>query len=168
MTAVCYGSCAIALLAALLVVTQRHAMHALLNLIVMLLALGLAFFALGAPFVAVLQVVIYAGAIMILFVFVVMMLNVPTAVRQEGLWQAGRAWLVPGVLALALLGLGLYALPGLRTEAAGVVSPKQVGLSLYREYLLGVELVSLILTAGLAAAFHLAPSPRRREEVGDA
>ena len=59
---------------------QRNAIHALLYLIVSFIGLGLVFFLLGAPFAAVLEVIIYAGAIMVLFVFVVMMLNV------KGMW----------------------------------------------------------------------------------
>jgi NADH-quinone oxidoreductase subunit J len=160
MTAVCYGACAISLIAALMVITQRSAMHALLNLILMLLALGLVFFTLGAPFVAVLQVAIYAGAVMVLFVFVVMMLNLgPTGERRE---RRG-GWAAPALLAAALLALSGYALSGAggAPTAGVVVTPKQVGLSLYRDYLIAVELASLLLVAGLVGAFHLAPPTRR-------
>jgi NADH-quinone oxidoreductase subunit J len=163
MSVICYGACGVALLAALTVVTQRNAMHALLHLIVMLLALGLAFFALGAPFAAALQVMIYAGAIMVLFVFVVMMLNLgPSSERREGRWLTADVWAFPLLLAAALLALGVYALTHLWGEGfgAGVVGPKEVGLALYGPYLLAVELASLVLVAGLAAAFHLAPRPR--------
>ena len=77
----------------LLVITQHNAVHALLYLIVSLLAVAVIFFTLGAPFVAALEVIIYAGAIMVLFVFVVMMLNSGRAtVEQE------RGWLSPGSL----------------------------------------------------------------------
>jgi len=172
MTGVCYAACVIALLAALMVVTQRNAMHALLHLIVMLLALGLAFFALGAPFAAALQVMIYAGAIMVLFVFVVMMLNLGRAseVRERG-WLTPEVWALPMALTVALLGLSLYAFTHLWREGlrAGMIGPEQVGITLYRPYLLAVEMVSLVLVAGLAAAYHLAPPPRtqQHEEAGD-
>jgi NADH-quinone oxidoreductase subunit J len=163
MNLVCYGSCAVALLSALLVIVERNAMRALLHLIVMLLALGLAFFALGAPFVAALQVVIYAGAIMVLFVFVVMMLNLGApGERQEQRWLGAGVWGLPVALTLALLALCAYALLGAGPAGApaGVVSPKQVGLVLYRDYLLVVEIASLLLVAGLVAAVHLAPPAR--------
>jgi len=173
MTALCDSACVIALVAAAMVVLSRHAMHALLNLIVMLLALALAFFALGAPFAAALQVMIYAGAIMVLFVFVVMMLNLgPSDVRREGRWIGLRMWVVPVALTAALLVLSLFALTTTWGQGprAGVVGPKEVGLALFRPYLLAVEIVSLVLVAGLAAAFHLAPPPRtqQEEESGDA
>ncbi|MFB3881534.1 MAG: NADH-quinone oxidoreductase subunit J [Armatimonadota bacterium] len=162
MTIVCYGGCAIALLCALLVISARNAMHALLYLILMLLALALVFFALGAPFAAALQVIVYAGAIMVLFVFVVMMLNPAAPGERERVWLASALGVIPLVLAAALLGLALYALSGFWSEgiAMNVVGPKQVGVALYREYVLGVEIVSLVLLAGLIAAFHLAPVPR--------
>jgi len=138
-------------------------MHALLNLILMLLALALVFLALGAPFVAMFQVAIYAGAVMVLFVFVVMMLNLgPLAERQESRWLGAGVWAIPATLTVALLVAACYALAsaaGTRIPAT-VVGPKQVGLSLYRDYLIAVELASLLLVAGLVGAFHLAP-PRR-------
>jgi NADH-quinone oxidoreductase subunit J len=173
MTALCYSACAIALVAAAMVVVSHHAMHALLNLIVMLLALALAFSALGAPFAAALQVMIYAGAIMVLFVFVVMMLNLgPDDVRREGRWTGLRMWVAPVLLTAALLALSLFALTRVWGQGprAGVVGPKEVGIALFRPYLLAVEIVSLVLVAGLAAAFHFAPPPRTRqkEEGADA
>jgi NADH-quinone oxidoreductase subunit J len=159
-TAVCYISTGIAVLAALLVLVTRHAMHALLYLVLMLLALGLVFFVLGAPFAGVLQWVVYAGAIMVLFVFAVMMLNVRFAGPSR--WPVG-AWGLPALLAAALVALAVYVLayPGSRPMQAGYVGPKEVGLALYGPYLLALELVSVLLLAGLVAAFHLAPPVRR-------
>ncbi len=167
MTIVCYAGCGLALLCALLVITSRQAMHALLYLILMLLALALVFFTLGAPFIAVLQVIVYAGAIMVLFVFVVMMLGAarePASSPPLQSWRGGwgvRAAL-PITLAAALLALSLYAISGLWPQSVHVqiVGPRQVGITLYREYVLAIEIVSLILLAGLIAAFHLAPVPR--------
>jgi len=161
-TIVCYAACGLALLAALLVVLQRHPMHALLYLILMLLSLAVVFFTLGAPFAAALQIVVYAGAIMVLFVFVVMMLNIAPVRRPRSRWRAVVSWGVPTLFALALFVLSVIALGGRWREhlSAGYVDPKAVGIALYRPYVLGVELVSLVLLAGLVAAFHLAPPPR--------
>src|SRR5271170_7380234 len=93
------------IIATLLAVTRHHAVHALLYLIVSLLAVAVDFYTLGAPFVAALEVMIYAGAIMVLFVFVVMMLNVAEhAMEVERAWLSPRNWAVPFVLALILLG----------------------------------------------------------------
>ena len=84
-------------------------MHALLYLIVSLLAVALVFLTLGAPFVAALEVIVYAGAIMVLFLFVVMMLNLgPGGVEQESRWLSGAAWLGPAALALVLFAELVY------------------------------------------------------------
>ena len=70
-----YGSSVVAILATLGVITGTNPMHALLYLIVSLIAVGMIFFSLGASFVGAMQVIVYAGAIMVLLVFVVMMLT---------------------------------------------------------------------------------------------
>ena len=82
-----YSAALVAILATLGVVTGKNPVHALLNLIVSLLAVAMIFFAIGAPFAAVLEIIVYAGAIMVLFVFVEMMLCLgrPTE-QQERYW----------------------------------------------------------------------------------
>ena len=79
MDAVFYLAAVIAILATVMVITRLNAVHALLYLIVSLLSVAVVFYTLGAPFIAALEVIIYAGAIMVLFVFVVMMLNLGPA-----------------------------------------------------------------------------------------
>ena len=79
-----YIAAAVAVLATLRVITHTNPVHALLNLIVSLLAVAMIFFALGAPFAGMLEIIVYAGAIMVLFVFVIMMLNMgDAAIEQE-------------------------------------------------------------------------------------
>ena len=104
MNAVFYIAAVVAVASTLMVITRLNAVHALLYLVVSLLSVGVVFFALGAPFVAVLEVIIYAGAIMVLFVFVVMMLNLgKTAVEQERQWLHPSMWGGPTILLLILL-----------------------------------------------------------------
>lgn len=94
----------IAIVATALAISRLNAVHALLYLVVSLLAVAVAIYALGAPYLAALEVIIYAGAIMVLFVFVTMMLNLgAAAVRQEKMWQPGRGWIGPTALAAILL-----------------------------------------------------------------
>ena len=89
-----YLAAAIAVFATAMVITRLHAVHALLYFIVSLFAVGLVFFLVGAPFAAVLEVIIYAGAIMVLFVFVVMLLNLgPSTVEREHQWLTPGVWL---------------------------------------------------------------------------
>jgi NADH-quinone oxidoreductase subunit J len=152
-----YLASILAVIATLLAITQRHAVHALLYLIVSLLAVAVDFYALGAPFVAALEIMIYAGAIMVLFVFVVMMLNVAEHTMEvERKWLRPGSWFGPSVLALILLGeLAYSALTAGTPSFATEVGPKQVGVALFGTYGIGVELASLLLMAGLVGAFHL-------------
>ncbi|HSH48576.1 MAG TPA: NADH-quinone oxidoreductase subunit J, partial [Halomonas sp.] len=99
-----YLSGLVAVLATLGVIGNPNPVHGVLYLVVSLLAVAMVFFALGAPFAGALEIIVYAGAIMVLFVFVVMMLNLGhSAVAQERLWLAPRTWLGPSLLAAALL-----------------------------------------------------------------
>lgn len=158
-----YIAAVIAVLATARVITNLNPVHALLNLIVSLLAVAMIFFTLGAPFAGMLEVIVYAGAIMVLFVFVVMMLNLGDAVvEQERRWLKPGVWVVPSLLALVLLGELIYTLSHTELHAAGqiTVDAKQVGIALYGPYLLIVELASMLLLAALVAAYHLG----RRDE----
>ena len=158
-----YVSSIVAIIAALLVVTRANAMHALIYLIVLFLAIASIFFTLGAPFVAALQIIIYAGAIMILFVFVVMMLNLGrTAQQQERRRLSSLIWVVPTILAIVLLVFFVMTLANRDTASAGaVVNPKVVGKSLFTTYIIGVELASMLLLAALVAGFHFGVLPSR-------
>ena len=157
----------LAIVATMLAITQRHAVHGLLYLIVSLLAVAVDFFTLGAPFVAALEIMIYAGAIMVLFVFVVMMLNLAEhAMEVEREWLKPRSWTGPVLLALILLGELIYCTSTTHNglSLTGSVTPKQVGVALFGSYWIGVELASLLLMAGLVGAFHLGRHAIAREE----
>ena len=163
MTIAFYLSMAVAIIAALLVVTRQNVVHAVLYLVVTLLAIALAFFALGAPFAAAVEVIIYAGAIMVLFVFVIMTLGLrPRAAAADALGLIVEAWLGPALLCLLLLAELVYVLAGAPAGVTGreVLDPKQIGVALFGPYLLGAELASMLLTAGLVGAYHLGyPGP---------
>jgi NADH-quinone oxidoreductase subunit J len=151
-------SAIVAVLATVMMITRPSAVHALLYLTVSLLAAALVFFVLGAPFAAALEVIIYAGAIMVLFVFVIMMLNIGEAAATiESAWLKPSSWIGPSVLALLLaIELGaLAATGGLAHPAGAVVSAQAVGIALVGPYMLAVEIASFLLLAGLVAAFHL-------------
>lgn len=153
-----YIAAAVAVISTAMVITKKNAVHALLYLIVSLLAVALVFFSLGAPFAAALEVIIYAGAIMVLFVFVIMMLNLGASVtKQESQWMTPGIWTGPSVLMLALMAELVYVLGTGRSAAppAVLVGPKQVGVTLLGPYVLGVELASMLLLAGLIGAYHL-------------
>jgi len=158
-TAVGYIAGGVALLASLLAVTRRNAIHGALYLVLSLLAVALVFFVLGAPFVAALEVIVYAGAIMVLFVFVVMMLNLGRASEaQESVWTSPRTWTGPALLALVLAAELVWVLArgGAATAPPrpGVPVPA-VGAALFGPYALAVEVASFLLLAALVGVFHL-------------
>ena len=153
-----YASAGIAVFCTVMTVTNLNPVHALLYLIVSLLSLAVIFFLYGAPFAALLEVIVYAGAILVLFVFVVMMLNLgDSVVEQERQWLTPRLWLGPALLSLVLLVELLVLLSGgpLNPAGTGEVTAKQVGVALYGPYLLAVELASMLLLGALVAAYHL-------------
>ena len=153
-----YIAAIVAIVSTVLTITRLNAVHALLYLIVSLLAVAVVFYTMGAPLVAALEVIIYAGAIMVLFVFVVMMLNLgKRAAVAEGQWMQGNIWVGPVLLSAVLIAEVVYLILRARlTEfAGGVVDPKQVGLALYGPYLIGVELSSMLLLGALVGACHL-------------
>ncbi|MFZ5722830.1 MAG: NADH-quinone oxidoreductase subunit J [Pseudomonadota bacterium] len=152
-----YTSALVAVLATLGVVTGKNPVHALLCLVVSLLAVAMVFFTVGAPFAAALEMIVYAGAILVLFVFVVMMLNLGAETeRQERAWLAPGIWWYPAVLCAVLLAQWLLVLPiAPETLDGKVIGAKAVGVALYGPYLLIVELVSMLLLAAMVAAWHL-------------
>lgn len=158
MTIFFYIAAAVAVVSTLFVISGRNPVHALLNLVVSLLAVAGMFFMLGAPFAGALEVIVYAGAIMVLFVFVVMMLNLGKAtIEQERHWLTPKNWVAPSILAAALL-LGLLSViagGGVHPAALAETDAKQVGIALFGPYLLAVELASMLLLAALVAAYHL-------------
>lgn len=154
-----YTAASVALFSTVMVVVNTNPVHALLYLVVSLLAVATVCFTLGAPFAAALEVIIYAGAIMVLFVFVVMTLNLGAkTVEQERQWLKGRRFVGPMVLsAILLIELVVILWPqgGLTEAGLHVITPKMVGVALYGPYLLVVELASMLLLGGLVAAYHL-------------
>lgn len=153
-----YASAVIAVLSTLMAITRVNVVHALLYFIVSLLAAAVIFYTLGAPFAAALEVIVYAGAIMVMFLFVMMMLNLGHAtIEQEKSWLSPGMWVVPGILAAILFVEMMIALNVADAELAHtMVDAKAVGIELFGPYVLAVELASMLLLAGLVGAFHLA------------
>jgi len=159
-----FAAGAVAVIATILAITRTIAVHALLYLIVSLLAVAVAFYTMGAPLVAALEVIIYAGAIVVLFVFVVMMLNLGAQDREtERRWLAGRAWIGPVILSALLLVEVIYLIirAPIPATMSSISTPKQIGMALYGPYLLGVELASMLLLGAIVGACHLGQASRR-------
>jgi NADH-quinone oxidoreductase subunit J len=153
----------IALISSLMSITNRNAIHALLYLILSLLSISIIFYISGAPFIAALEVIVYAGAIMVLFIFVVMILNIGLEEEIENKWLKPRMWFLPVILACALLALLVYAMRQLHSADTAVVTitPKQVGVSLFTTYLIAVEIAAVLLMAGIIGAYHLGKQKKK-------
>jgi NADH-quinone oxidoreductase subunit J len=141
-----------------MVITRFNPVHALLYLTVSFLAVGMIFLSLGAPFVAALEVIVYAGAIIVLFIFVVMMLNLGRdTAQQEKEWLKPKIWLVPSVLVLALMVemIVLLFTDDKQPMQVALVDPRRLALSLYGEYIIAVELTGFLMMAGIVGAAHI-------------
>lgn len=151
------------LLAALLVTTSlmvvflRNVVHCAMALVASLLLIAVLFVTLHAPMVGILQVMVYAGAIMVLFLFVIMFLNPAALERQGGLW-----WGFGTILGLMLVGVlvpmvatnDLPADPVAATELFG--SPEMLAKSLFNDYVLPFEIASVLLLVAIIGAVVLA------------
>ena len=155
-----YMLATLAIVSAILVITRKNAVHSALSLIVTLLSLAGLYLMLYAPFVAGVQIVLYAGGIMVLFLFVIMLVNLDRAAKEE---QFNRQWHI-GILASLVLG-GLFLFVYMKGKAifpaTGVAmneptNTQQVGLTLFQNYLLPFEIASLLLLVAIVGAVVMA------------
>lgn len=164
MNIIFYIASIIAFVATVMVVTRKNAVHALLYLIVSLLAVSVIFFISGAPFVAALEVIVYAGAIMVLFVFAIMMLNLgKDSTQQESKLLSFGAWIIPAFLCLVLLCELIYVFYSYDTQHYAVVEigAAEVSDSLFGGYVLAVELTGMLLMSGIVGAYHIGKEKKR-------
>ena len=144
-------------IASLLVVFLRNVVHCALALVSALLLIAVLFVTLQAPMVGVLQVMVYAGAIMVLFLFVIMLLNPAALERQRGLWWgfgAMLALMLAGVLVPLVMTNDLPADPVAATELFG--SPEMLAKSLFSDFVLPFEIASVLLLVAIIGAVVLA------------
>jgi NADH-quinone oxidoreductase subunit J len=165
---------AIAVLSSLLVIAQRNPIYSVLLLIASFGALSGLYVLLEAPFVAVIQIIVYAGAIMVLFLFVVMLLNAPHEDTEEDLARGGApatdatrgVRLFGAVLALALAVELVWALGETRASGAfsnkAVSSVAEIGRALFTEYAFPFEVTSVLILVAMVGAVVLARRDSRR------
>jgi len=161
-----YLLAALILVATALAVTRKNPVHAVVSLIFSFFGSAMLFFLLGAPFLAALEVIIYAGAIMILFLFVIMMLRVDVAERTGFSPVRWMPSIAIGLLFLALSGLSVFRESGsaaLITPA--MASPREFGRFVFENYWLAVEIISLLLLLGLLAAVLLRKGRESKEKL---
>ncbi|AGI27255.1 NADH-quinone oxidoreductase chain J [Candidatus Portiera aleyrodidarum] len=152
-----YISATIAIFSTLNVILSKNIIHALLNFIISLISISMIFFLIGANFAGVLEIIIYAGAIMVLFVFVVMMLLNP--INKTLSFIKLKIWIIPSIMTITLLGLLLIKY-GLNNRNILLVSniphtPHHLSVLLFTTYLITVEISAIILLTALIVASYL-------------
>lgn len=158
MDIVFYITAFVTVISTMMVISRHNPVHALLYLIISLLSLSVIFFLLGAPFAALLEIIIYAGAIMVLFIFVIMLLNLgKETAKQEKEWLKPKIWIGPAILSAVLFAELFYLITIAHTSPYNLqtVNSKVVAVSLFRPYLIGVELAAMLLMAGVVGAAHI-------------
>jgi NADH-quinone oxidoreductase subunit J len=167
-SAVFYAFSAILLLAALRVITARNPVHAALYLVLAFFTAAAIWLLLRAEFLAITLLLVYVGAVMVLFLFVVMMLDINLERLREGFWQylplgAAVGVLMAAEMAAVLAGrwFGLTAPP--KAQPAAYSNTKELGRLLYTDYAYAFELAAVILLVAIIAAISL--TLRRRKDA---
>ncbi len=160
---------AIAVAAALNLLIQKHPIASALSLIVVMGALAVEYMLLGAEFVAVIQVIIYAGAIMVLFVFVIMLLNAGVEERSQRASRVAVSLGIPGMIVIGLLvamAVARYDPAATPVQAGALYGPaKAVGRLLFNQFLLPFEVTSVLILIAIMGAVVLArPSESSKSE----
>jgi NADH-quinone oxidoreductase subunit J len=151
-----YILAATAVIATILAITEKHPVHAILYLVTSLFSMAVIFYVLMAPLVAAFEVILYAGAIMVLFLFVIMMLDLGHP--EKGLSPHWKEWLPALLLSLvSIASLVTVVITRHATPAVPVAAPtiREVAISLFRDHGLAVELISLQLLFALVGALYL-------------
>jgi NADH-quinone oxidoreductase subunit J len=156
---------AVALFGALNVVLRKNPVVGALNLVLTLLALAALYVTLGAEFLAAVQIIVYAGAIMVLFLFVILLINL-----ERELWEDFSLFKIPAPFLGAVLGVALVMLlwnAEVPQSPTAVSTPdpgsgREVGRLLFTEYAFPFEVASVILFAGMIGAIVLAKKRRVR------
>ncbi len=155
-----YFLSAMALISGVLVITRRNPVHSAIALIFTLLSVAGLYLMLYAPFVAGVQIILYAGGIMVLFLFVIMLVNVGRTQRES---QFNKQWLV-GIAATAALGVlfilvyarGKSVFPEHAVQLPEQLNTQQVAVWLYGTYMLPFEVASLLLLVAIVGAVVMA------------
>ncbi len=169
-----YIFAAIAVVSAILVITRQNAVHSAMFLAGTLLSVAGIFLSLRAEFLAGVQVIVYVGGILVLFVFVIMLVPTDRAVFERRYNRQGKVALVTAGILVAELAYGVYqgrdsfVLPAAASPPAVEGNSQWVGMVLYQNYLLPFEIASILLLIAIIGAVVLSKKPTPVEEpAGD-
>jgi NADH-quinone oxidoreductase subunit J len=136
-------------------ITEKHPVHAIVYLVTSFFSLAMIFFLLSAPLIAMFEVIIYAGAVMVLFMFVIMMLDLgrPSEAGRPGM----RQWVLPMVLGgIILVSIGVVAASRFNAPGTpGVISITDFSVTLFRKYGVAIEIISMQLLFAVVGALYL-------------
>ncbi|TCV97419.1 NADH dehydrogenase subunit J [Luteibacter rhizovicinus] len=149
----------VAVIAALMVITLKNSVHAVLSLVLAFFSMACVWLLAEAEFLAIALVVVYVGAVMVLFLFVVMMLDI----KQEAVREGFIRYLPVGIIVAVVMLVEMLAMIGVRAMSTHTLGPNPAGESnvawlgqaLYTQFLLPFEIAALILTVGIVAAVAL-------------
>jgi NADH-quinone oxidoreductase subunit J len=160
-----YVLAAIILITTGIAITRRNLVHAVVYLVFSFFGSAMMFYLFGAPLLAVLEVIIYAGAIMILFLFIIMMVKVEASQKRMFPIQQWLPVAVIGILYMIIGAIILTSAPGTDvTLEIAVAEPKAFGQYLFERHWLSIEIVSLLLLVALVGALHLGRRKIKQEQ----
>jgi len=149
----------VTLLAAIAMVTTRNMVYSALYMVIVFLATAVIYILYQAPLIAMLQITVYAGGIMVLFLFVIMLIGTEKMIHEEHLrWHRPLAFILTFVLVVETAYLAIYRLgqPTLARVNQDFGNPNEIGLALFQKYVLPVEVTSVLLLVAMVGAIVLA------------
>lgn len=158
---------------AIMVITRKNVMHAALFLLLTFFCVGATYVLLRAELLAAVQVLVYAGAVMVLFLFAILLVNIPRALRlRQWTGQSSIAVIFAGLTGLWIIIATSRAFGKLELTAAAanqpLGTPRAIGRTLFADYVLPFEIASIILLAAMIGAIYLARETAREEEQAPA
>jgi NADH-quinone oxidoreductase subunit J len=168
-----YAFSAVLVVAALGVITARNPVHAALFLVFAFFNSAVLWLLMEAEFLAIVLVLVYVGAVMVLFLFVVMMLDINVAQMREGFTRYAPLGIVIAILVVVEIGsvvwvkLDIEAAPAAAAVAEGYSNTQALGELLYTKYLYPFELAAVLLLLAIVAAISLTMRPRRGAKTQD-
>lgn len=151
-----YILAAVTVIATVFAITEKHTVHAIMYVVTSFFALAVIFFMLAAPVVAVFEVILYAGAIMVLFLFIIMMLDLghPEKAASPGIREWWPALVLGGIVLAAIILLLTTRTPVVAGTVAQI-GVREFALALFRKYGIAVEIISMQLLFALVGALYL-------------
>jgi NADH-quinone oxidoreductase subunit J len=150
-----YILAAVTVIATILAISEKHPVHAIVYLVTSFFSLAVIFYLLAAPIIAAFEVIIYAGAVMVLFLFVIMMLDLghPESGARPGVARWLPALALSSVIVLSLLAIALKSPPSV--SSGRVIEIKVFAVTLFTRYGVAIEIISMQLLFAVVGALYL-------------